>query len=284
MKTKEKSWQRAWVWLLAFLNKIDPSQFVLKKDPLVHIEEDKITPQEIRESRERISSLEKQLVFIKQKSQRQAKIQDNPYLKGREAWNDLYGTQTIKLENAYRIIGLMALAVVVAMIGFVVVAGQSKVEPYIVQVQDNHVLGVTPADQKMPISTQLVSYFIDQFITDSRSVRADNAVQKTYSSTAYALTKGQASNTVKQYFDGNDPFSLNQKITRDVEINYTMPVSAHSYQVGWTETTRDLSGDLLTQESYVAVISYEFGSVISGLENYNPFGIYLTNIAWNHTA
>ncbi len=279
-----RHWRQHLEPLVRVCKKIDPTRFFIKKDPVIHIEEEKITPQEFKKYKLKIASLEKQLVFIKQKSQRQARIQDNPYLKGREAWNDLYGTQTIKLENAYRIMGVMALGLVVAMIGFVIVAGQSKVEPYIVQVQDNHVLGVTPADQKMPISSQLVSYFMDQFITDSRSVRADNAVQKTYSSTAYALTKGQASNTVKQYFDGNDPFSLNQKITRDVEINYTMPVSAHSYQVGWTETTRDLSGDLLTQESYVAVISYEFGSVISGLENYNPFGIYLTNIAWNHTA
>lgn len=267
--------------LIAFCKKIDPSQLIFKKDPSTHLEVDHIDPKEAKKAKQRIAKLETELASAKQKAARKAKIQDNPYLKGREAWNDLYGSQTTKLENAYRIMMLMGVALIVAMIGFVIVAGQSKVTPYIVKVQDNHVLGVSPAEQHMPINQQLVDYFINKFITDVRSVRADNAVQKTYSSTAYALTQGQAANMVKEYFNSNDPFTLNQKVTRDVEINYTLPVSEHSYQVSWTERTRDMNGNLLTKESYVAVLSYKFGKVVSGLEDYNPFGIYITNISWN---
>lgn len=212
---------------------------------------------------------------------------DNPYIRGREAWDDLYGSAINDKYNAYRIIAILALCLGIAMIGLVKVAHESKVVPYVVEMKEGNVMSSTIA-QASEMSPQfmkgVIKATLQGFIINVRSVSADLYVDKMQINNAFAHTTGQAQNVLIKYIDDNLPFQEAKNFQIRVNVNYVMEQSPSTYQIEWTEIKEDLSGNVLGQQKYVAQLSYQIvgdNNPSSSQMKYNPMGIYITNIAWS---
>ena len=126
----------------------------------------------------------------------------NPYLQSKVLWNDLYGSLQVKLENSYRIIFILSLVIVLALIGFIIVAGESKVIPYVTVIHGNEVLTL---DRSRPQELKtwqpkLAGFFARNFIQYARSVSADAEVNAQNKVAAFALASGATTERLKTFY------------------------------------------------------------------------------------
>ncbi|MDF1761034.1 MAG: type IV secretion system protein [Coxiellaceae bacterium] len=213
-------------------------------------------------------------------------IAANPYLQSRAMWNELYGNLQIKLENCYRIVFILSVALIISMISLIVIAGESKVKsvPFIVHGDD---LLTLTNEQQLPakqLHSRLSFYFIKQFIAASRAVSADGVINSNNTIKAYALSQGEATGVLKAYYEKNDPNALATHKVRDIEITSLLRESKSTIDVRWFERLRDVhTGLLIKKTPYIARISYQYQkpSTDQTILHYNPLGFVITYLSWS---
>src|SRR5580704_16705844 len=99
---------------------------------------------------------------------------DNPYLSARREWNERYGDY-IARARSWRWAAFAALAVsLVLAIGVVWQAAQSKVVPYVVEVDKlGDAIAVARADRAAPADVHVIKARLAAWIVDVRSVSSD---------------------------------------------------------------------------------------------------------------
>ncbi len=206
---------------------------------------------------------------------------DSPYVKGRMAWDELYGSTATQLENSHRL--LACLCAVILGLGLICwhVASQSKIQPYIVQVTSNGqvITGMQAQSfSSSDIPQSAIEGVLYKFMLYSRGVTGDPDVDQDDIYAAQALTTGDAFTTLSNYYQQNNPLILgkNQKVT--IQVQYEIPRTANTYEIAWQETTTTLSDQPVSQKNFIGEITYKIGDVKD--IKYNPLGIYITNITW----
>jgi len=214
------------------------------------------------------------------------KYEDNIYIRGRAAWNDMYGSALDRTRKYRYTCIILASALLISVICISYIGSQSKIQPYVVEVgQGGNILGVAVPAQRNDLSTKIVQYFIEQFVINLRSITGDNIVEKKNMAEVYAsINTSPSSNAlrvVKSYIENNNPFVLNSKQTKQIQIQSIMPISDKTYQISWNEISRTLEGTVITNDAYTGQFTYQTGDVDSSNYQYNPFGIYITDITWS---
>jgi len=84
------------------------------------------------------------------------------------------------------------------------------------------------------------------FIRDARSVTSDPQVEHQTLNALLAHSRGAADRFLDAYFHSDEfahnPFKIAEKKTVSVQIDSILQLSAHSYQVRWTELEHALNG------------------------------------------
>lgn len=213
-------------------------------------------------------------------------LTDNPYLQSRALWNDLYGNLETKLENSYRIILILAVVIVLAIIGFVIVAGETKVKPIPFIVHGDEVLTVANTDSAdfNRLKNTLAEFFIKQFIRQARSVSADGIVNANQRIAAYSMVTDAATTVLKDYYQVHNPNVIAQTDVITTTITSVLQESPQSFTIRWLEQTRNVrSGELTAQAHYIGQIRYHYGkpSENSTILKHNPLGLEITNLSWS---
>jgi type IV secretion system protein TrbF len=169
---------------------------------------------------------------------------ETPYLSARREWNERYGDY-IARARSWRWAAFSALAVsLVLAIGVVWQGAQSKVVPYVVEVDKlGDAVAIARADRAAPTDVRVIKAQLAAWIVDVRSVSSDPLAQKAALSRSYAMTAATATLFLNDYYRQHSPFNQNRTVA--VSVDAVLPISRQTYQIQWSEDGRDLQGRAL---------------------------------------
>jgi len=189
--------------------------------------------------------------------------------------------------------GALAVAGVLAA-GLAVVAAQSRVAPYVVEVDKlGRAQAFGPAEPLRLTDQRVAIAQIAGFIRDIRMVLADQTAQAELVRHAYAYVDQSAADFLNTYFanPANDPRALGRDFTRVVEVTGVLPVPGsvggqQTWKVNWTETSipRAAGGEptVAAWEGYLTtrIVPPSTAERIT----LNPLGLYVTSVNWTQLA
>ncbi len=207
---------------------------------------------------------------------------ENPYLAARQEWLERYGSY-IKSRANWRLTAFVSLGILAAsVVGNVVQATQSKVVPYVVQVDRlGKALAVGRADRADAIPERIIQAEIANVIVNWRSVTADIGLQQKMVRSLSAHLTGAAKGMVKSWYETNSPYERAQKVLVDVVIKgIPLPVSQDSWRIEWRETVRNHSGVAIGTTAYEATLAVRIVPPKTDAQIMkNPAGVYVTSIS-----
>jgi type IV secretion system protein VirB5 len=205
---------------------------------------------------------------------------ETPYLSARREWNERYGDYIARARSwRWAAFGALALSLVLA-VGVVWQGAQSKVVPYVVEVDKlGDAVAVARADRATSADVRVIKAQLAAWIVDVRSVSSDPLAQKAALARSYAMTAATATLFLNDYYRQHSPFSQNRTVA--VSVDAVLPISTQTYQIQWSEDGRDLQGRALATTHWLASVTVAFDpptderGVLS-----NPLGLYVTGISW----
>jgi type IV secretion system protein VirB5 len=221
------------------------------------------------------------------------KTTDNPYFNARRSWNDNLKSLAVERQTII-LLALLALLVGLAGVGGIIYIGsQTKFVPHIIEVDKlgqplaiGSAEGLNEANKQLVIRSRLAS-----LITDARLVTPDAQLQTDAIYRVYAsITRTDpAMEKMNQWYNGTDkstPFVRAQKETVSVQIDSALPLSEETWQVDWTETTRDRQGFKTKppEKWRVLITVYLVAPTPETTEEQlfkNPLGIYVKDFSWS---
>lgn len=214
----------------------------------------------------------------------------NPYVEARRDWDERYADLVLGKRN-WQIAagGLLVLSIMLAA-GLIWLSSRSRYIPYVVEV-DKLGYALTVPQPLNPSAapdetTRMERYEVAAFVRDAREVSSDPQVEHEMLNRLLAHVRGAADRFLDEYYHSdnfsNNPFKIAEKQTVSVQIDSILKVSPTSYEVHWTEDTRDRNGATAGAPTHwEAVLQTEItppnsdGAIVS-----NPLGFYVTQISW----
>ena len=150
------------------------------------------------------------------------------YLAARREWNERYGSY-IAQANTWRLVAVASLAIAaVAVGGDMWLAAQSRVVPYVVEVNKlGDELAVHRANVATTVDPAVIRAQLARFISDVRSVYIDVQAERAIIGEAYAMVDRNAAayTFLNDYFARNDPFkrAANETVAAHVESVLPLP-------------------------------------------------------------
>jgi type IV secretion system protein VirB5 len=165
---------------------------------------------------------------------------------------------------------------------------RSNTVPYVVALDDvGRAVPVIPAKQVAVKDVRLQEAVVARWITDLRTVVTDAVAQRRLVDEVYAQTgkSSPASATITEFYSKSSPFDLLTKQTVDASVESIVQQSPKTYEVAWTEVTRDLGGGLVATHRYRAFVSVVTQEVTDAKQALvNPLGLYVTNLTWGEVV
>jgi type IV secretory pathway TrbF-like protein len=207
---------------------------------------------------------------------------ENPYLSARREWNERYGSY-ISQKRTWQLTAIAAMALSGLLgVSLVTVASQSKVQPFIVQVDKlGQAVAVSPAEKAQVPDERIVRFQLAEFIKNARSVTPDALVMKRWLDDAYSIVAPNASQYLNDYYRKEDPFQTARQSMVVVEIVSAQPLSQNTWQVNWTETRRGLNGSIEGMTRWQAIVTVKnFVPTTPQQIVANPTGVVIDQLNW----
>ena len=208
----------------------------------------------------------------------------SPYMAACKATDERYGDFITRAENWRRAFFVSAFTTLALVVGIIALDFRSQTVPYVVALDSiGRAIPVIPAQQVAVKDVRLQAAAVYRWLSDVRSVVTDPVAQRKMVDDAYAMTatNSAASNLLTEWFQSNSPFDRLTKETADVSVESVVEQSPKSYEVVWTETTRDLTGQPLGSHHYRAIVGITTEPVKDAREALvNPLGLFVVNVSW----
>lgn len=217
---------------------------------------------------------------------------ENPYLAARRTWNEHVGS-VVSSRQTWQVVGILSLLIALAGVGGVIhIGSQSKFVPYVIEVDKlGQQLAAGPVTAASKADPRVLNATVSAFIEDARMVTPDVALQRkaVFSVYAHLAPNDPATAKMNEWLNGtadSSPFARAAKEMVSVEITSVLPQSPDTWQVDWTETTRDrqgvLKGKPVNMRALVTIYTTEPTSQTSEdqIRN-NPLGIYVRDFSWS---
>ena len=160
-----------------------------------------------------------------------------------------------------------------------------KVVPYVVALDNlGRVVASGMADQGAPTDDKLKRATLFRWVSDLRTVTTDGVSQRKAIDRVYAMiaSGSPAQVEVGEFYRNDPPTQRAQSKTADVEVKAVFATSDQTYQVEWTETLRNLSGEVQAEERWKGSFTIAVNPPNDErLIRVNPLGIYVTNVSWS---
>ena len=213
-------------------------------------------------------------------------------LRGRSEFHRAF-SGLAKGKRNWQVAAFFAFAVLaLAVAGLVTLAAQSRVVPYVVEVDRlGRASAIAPAEAVPAVADRVVIAALSAFVSNIRTVYADPVAQRDAVYRAYAYVGGDARAFLEAYFSDpqNDPRRLGTGARRSVEVVAVIPVpgaasGARTYRVTWNETeSSPQRGDTeRAWEGYLSVVVAP-PTTTEGIER-NPLGVFVTDLSWSPLA
>ena len=220
---------------------------------------------------------------------------DLPYLRGRAEFNALFGDLATGKRN-WQLVAFAALGIAFVLAGgLVAVTTQSRITPYVVEVDRlGGAQAFGPADRLKAIDQRVIVSQLARFVRDIRTVLGDPAGQADLIKRAYAYVDQKTTPFLNEYFTSpeNDPRILGKDVTRLVEITSILAVPAtvsdgpQTWKVSWIESLLPRAGGGAAAESAWEGYFTTRITPPTTLDRItaNPLGLYITSINWTELA
>ena len=217
-------------------------------------------------------------------------MNSNPYVEARREWDERYADLVLGKRNWQITAGGLLLLSLTLAAGVVWQSTRSRFIPYVVEV-DKLGYGLTVPKPLIPstdpaLVDRMERYEVASFIRNSRSVSSDPSAEQHMLNDMLAHVKGAADKYLDEYFHSDNfahnPFKEAEHQTVSVQIDSILELSAHSFQVRWTEQVRDRTGAALDAPTHwEAALETQVAPPGSddAIVN-NPLGFYVTQISW----
>lgn len=222
-------------------------------------------------------------------------VGDPAYLRGRAEFDSVFA-DLAKGKRNWQLVAFVAVGLSgILAVGLVTLATQSRITPYVVEVdQLGRAQAFGPAERLTLSDQRLVTSQLAGFVRDVRTVLADPAGQADLVRRAYAFADQEAGAFLNAYFatPANDPRLLARDATRLVEVTSVLPVPGTAprgggdlptaWKVSWTETTVPRAAGaapvVTAWEGYFGtrVVPPTSTQQITA----NPLGLYVTSVNW----
>jgi type IV secretion system protein TrbF len=213
------------------------------------------------------------------------KVIKSPYLDdARGSFNEMYAAYVVAARQ-WRLVSLVeAVALVIAIAGFVALSLQHKVVPYAVEFNEHgESVRVTRADEMVQPDERHIRAGLGAWLVGSRTVYVDRRAQENLFKKVYAMTlpNSSAYKALFDYHTANNPYEVSEKTTIEVTVNSVRPISDKTWLIEWTETRRERSGSVLDsriwQGSFTVVIvpPTEESQIMA-----NSIGMFVEQFSW----
>src|ERR1700742_1069157 len=207
---------------------------------------------------------------------------ETPYQRAGQLWDERIGSARVQARNwRFASFGAMSLALLLGG-GMIWQASQSRVTPYIVQVDKfGAVQAIGPATQTYTPTDAEIAWYLARFVTDVRSLSLDPVVVRRNWLEAYDYATDHGAIFLNQYAQANDPFKAVGERTVSVQITSVVRVSDGSFQVKWIEQTFEHDA-LAHTEHWTAILSVVTKQPTTAeILNKNPLGLYVNGVNWS---
>jgi type IV secretion system protein VirB5 len=206
------------------------------------------------------------------------------YAAARQEWLERYGSY-IAQAQAWRLVAFLSLIVaVLAVGGLISLANQSRVVPYVVQVDRlGTAVAVARADRPAQPDETIIRAQLARWITAVRSVYVDAGAQRALVTEAYGMINrlGAAYGALNAYMKANEPFDRAQNETVSIEVQSVLPISDDSWRLEWREEVRARDGTRTSSNDYQATLNLSFNPPTDEeLLRLNPSGLYINDFHW----
>lgn len=183
-------------------------------------------------------------------------------------------------------IAMFAMAVALAaVIGVVIIGSQSKVVPYLIEVdklgRTIAVRAVDGRDASVDLNRMIYREMV-MLIENTRTVSLDFQQNNKALTLAFSRLTGAAYNYVRHDLSLKKPNEVAATKTVQVDVQIALPVTENTWQVEWTETSLSLGGEAMgPPERWKANIHYELRPGGSEADlRINPVGIFIHSLTW----
>jgi len=222
---------------------------------------------------------------------RQREKELNPYLLARRTWNG-QSAENVSSRQTWQIIGVLSMMIALTAVGGVIKIGsQSKLVPYIIEVDElGETLVVGLASKAGKADARVVHASVASFISDVRLVTSDAALQTKAIHRAYSKlsSKDPALNKTNVWLNATEesrPFRRAEKLTVSIEVKSVIPQTPETWQVDWLETETDRQGGVIgiPFRMRAIVTTYTTSPTEKTTEEdirNNPLGVFIRDYSW----
>jgi type IV secretory pathway TrbF-like protein len=213
------------------------------------------------------------------------KLAENPYLNGSKAFMEQYGS-VIVAANQWRLISiLLSIVVIILAAGYVWQSQQQKVIPYAVEFNEHsEVARVTRADVMAAPNANQIRASIRQWVIGARIVYGDFRAQQAMLDQTYAMTLAgsSADKAIKVFHEGNNPYALAEKETKEVAVNSVDPLGGDTWRIEWTERTKQRNGQVINTQVWQGIFTVAIVPPVDDRQILiNPIGVYVKDFTWS---
>jgi type IV secretory pathway TrbF-like protein len=207
---------------------------------------------------------------------------ETPYQRAGQLWDERIGSARVQAKN-WRLVSFGTLGMALLLGGGMLwQASQSRVTPYVVQVDKfGAVQAIGPAVQNYSPTDAEIAWYLARFVTDVRSLSLDPIVVRRNWLEAYDYATDHGALFLNQYAQANDPFQAVGERTISVQITSVVRASDNSFQVKWTEQIFEHDA-LARTEHWTAILSVVTKQPTTAeILNKNPLGLYVNGVNWS---
>jgi len=210
----------------------------------------------------------------------------------RRSWNDVNGHHIAQKRNwQYAAFGSILIALLSLGIAYNFTK-QPRLLPYVVVEDkvDHTVSVVSPArfDLSDPKDQQVIKWTLARFIENLRLVSFDPTLERKLSEEyvePFLTTNTQATQLAMEWTNGQRKQYRTQHLSLESTADDPIQFTPGVYRVNWTETLRNVNGQVVRTSHWSSFITIEMHSpanngAVTSVNTANPLGIYVTNIDW----
>lgn len=179
---------------------------------------------------------------------------------------------------------LCALSSLLTVAGLVWLSAHSRIVPFVVAMDSlGRPVAAGPAEQTTSADDRIKRATLYTWLENLRLVTSDGvaqrkAIDRVY---AYVASGSQAQAFIRDFYRSDPPQKRAQTETVSIQVESVLPTTERTYEIEWTETTRDLYGTVTQKARWKAAFTIAINPPTDEVTaRINPLGIYVTNASW----
>jgi type IV secretion system protein VirB5 len=207
---------------------------------------------------------------------------ETPYQRAGQLWDERIGSARVQAHNWRRMaFGCLLLSAGMAS-GLVWQSGQSRIKPYVVEVDRlGEARAVAPAEHDYRPTDPQIAWQLSHFIQNVRGISLDPVLIRRAWLEAYDFTTDRGALALGDYARSREPFARLGERTISVQVVSVLRASDRSFQVKWIESEY-VRGAPAGTARWTAILTLETRPPRSAdALRRNPLGIYVDALSWS---